>query len=67
MFEALFRFILHHSESVDPTLARWIRDELDHLFGFPPAVYVGLLGAAMVAFPLALIWLARHRRAEVGR
>jgi hypothetical protein len=61
----LLRVILHHSEAADPTLVRWLRDEIDHLFGFPPIVYVVVLGAGMVAFPLALLWFARRRRDEL--
>ena len=66
MPSALVRFVLHHSESTDPTLVRWLRDEIDHLFGLPPEAYVGLLGAATIAFPLALLWLARRRRHDLS-
>ncbi|MBM3138878.1 MAG: hypothetical protein FJZ92_01375 [Chloroflexi bacterium] len=66
MGTALFRFVLHHSEAVDPTLARWLRDEIDHLLGLPTAAYVGLLGAAIVAFPLGLLWMARRRGPNPG-
>lgn len=59
---AIFQFVLHHSETADPTLVRWLIDEIDHLLGLPPEAYVGLLGAAVVAFPLALLWLVRRRR-----
>lgn len=65
MSSAIFRFVLHHSESADPTLVRWLRDEIDHLVGWPAEAYVGLVGAVVIAFPLALIWLAWRRRRDL--
>ena len=54
--------ILHHSESVDPTLMQWIRERIDHIFGLGASTIVVALGILRVVFPIALVWLARRRR-----
>ncbi|MGE3961074.1 MAG: hypothetical protein AB7F65_05275 [Dehalococcoidia bacterium] len=58
----LLRSPLHHSEAIDPTLAGWIRDEIDRLLGLEPAAIATLLGLLILAFP---VWLgvsaSRHR------
>ncbi len=56
------RILLHHSESVDPTLIRWIRDAIDHIFGVGSATIVIVLGLAIVVFPIAVFWLASRGR-----
>lgn len=56
------RILLHHSESVDPTLVRWIRDTIDHIFGLGSATIVIVLGLAIVVFPVAVFWLASRSR-----
>ena len=47
---------MHHSESVDPTLAEWINDLLHDLLGWGPWTFVVVLGVAIVAVPLWLIY-----------
>ena len=54
--------LLHHSESVDPTLIDWIRHEIDSILGLEPSTIVLALGALIVAFPLVLAMLARRQR-----
>ena len=61
MISAL-RILLHHSESVDPTLVRWIRDTIDHIFGVGAGPIVIVLGLAIVVFPVAVFWLASRSR-----
>ena len=39
-----FRILLHHSESADPTLIRWIRETIDHIFGVGAGTIVIVLG-----------------------
>ncbi|MDA0352725.1 MAG: hypothetical protein O3A10_11015 [Chloroflexi bacterium] len=61
----LLRSSLHHSEAIDPTLAEWIRNEIDDLVGLEPSSIVAILGVVILAFPL---WLGvaairRQRRA----
>lgn len=57
-----FGLLLHHSESVDPTLIDWIRHEIDAILGLDPSAIVLALGAVIVAFPVALMLLARRQR-----
>jgi hypothetical protein len=53
--------LLHHSESVDPTLVEWIKDEIDAIFGVSPTTIVVVLGAVTLAFPIGLMVLALRR------
>lgn len=60
-------FVLHHSEAIDPTLADWIRHEIDAVLGLGPVSIVLVLGVLIVAFPLALLVAARTDLGPVGR
>ena len=52
---------MHHSESVDPTLAQWINNLLHELLGWGPWTFVVVLGIAITAIPVWLIYSAlRH-------
>ena len=52
---------MHHTESVDPTLAQWINDLLHELLGWGPWTFVVVLGIAILAIPAWLIYSAmRH-------
>lgn len=52
---------MHHSESVDPTLAQWINNLLHDLLGWGPWTFVVVLGIAIAAIPVWLIYSAlRH-------
>ena len=55
-------WFLHHSESIDPTLAEWIRHKIDDVLGLDPMTIVALLGTAIVAFPVGLGLAAMRRR-----
>ena len=59
-----FRFILHHGESIDPTLIYWIRLKIDDIVGVGPVPIVLVLGALIVAFPIVLATLAARRRGD---
>ena len=55
--------LLHHSEPADPTLLAWIRERIDAILGLGPAAIVLILGALIVAFPVALsVWVVIQRR-----
>ena len=55
--------LLHHAEPADPTLLHWIREQIDAVFGLGPATIVLILGALIVAFPVALgVWVLMQRR-----
>ena len=59
----LLPLLLHHSEPADPTLLHWIRERIDALLGLEPAPIVLVLGALIVAFPVALgAWVVIQRR-----
>lgn len=52
---------MHHTESVDPTLAQWINTLLHDLLGWGPWTFVVVLGIAIAAIPVWLIYSAlRH-------
>jgi hypothetical protein len=57
-----FGLLLHHSESIDPTLLDWIRHEIDAIFGLDPSTIVLVLGTLIVAFPVVLMVLARRQQ-----
>jgi hypothetical protein len=59
---SLSAYLLHHSESIDPTLLDWIRHEIDSILGVGPPVIVVVLGALIAAFPIALAFAARRQR-----
>jgi hypothetical protein len=54
--------LLHHSEAIDPELMDWIRHEIDSLLGLEPSAIVVVLGAIIIAFPLALMAMVRRQR-----
>ena len=47
--------LMHHSESVDPTLAQWINDLLHDLLGWGPWTFIVVLCIAIVLIPIWLI------------
>ena len=53
--------LLHHSESVNPTMVEWIKDKIDEIFGLGPATIVVVLGLVTLAFPIGLMALALRR------
>ena len=57
-----FGLLLHHSEAIDPELMDWIRHEIDSLLGLEPSAIVVVLGAIIIAFPLALMAVVRRQR-----
>ena len=57
---AFYAILLHHGEAIDPTLIDWIRHEIDSIVGVGPVTIVAVLGVAIVAFPVALLLMARR-------
>lgn len=53
--------LLHHAESVNPTMVEWIKDKIDDIFGLGPTTIVIVLGAVTIAFPIGLMALALRR------
>ena len=63
MLPIFMPILLHPSEPADPTLLQWIRERIDAVLGVGPASIVLILGALIVAFPIALgVWVAIQRR-----
>jgi len=60
---ALFHFVLHHPESVDPELIDSIRHEIDAILGTDALAIVIVLGFLIVALPLGIA-VAAIRRAR---
>ena len=59
--DAASSVLMHHSESVDPTLAQWINDLLHDLLGWGPWTFIVVLGLAIVLIPIWLIYnAAKH-------
>ncbi len=64
---ATARILAHHSESVDPTLIDWIKDQIDSVIGLDAGAIVLLLGLLLVLFPvvlLTIVWRQRRRMAQ---
>lgn len=62
----MLKVLLHHSETVDPTLVQWMRDLLGHLFGFGTWPIVVFLGAVIVVIPVWLMMSAARRQRHGG-
>lgn len=58
--------LLHHSETVDPTLVQWMRDLLGHVWVFGAWPLVVFLGAVIVVIPVWLMVSAARRRSRRG-
>ena len=54
----------HHSEPTDSELLEWLTHTLDSILGQGPLVMIVVIGAVVVAIPLAVTVLALRRRGE---
>lgn len=52
----------HHSEPTDSELLEWLTHTLDSIIGQGPLVMIVVIGAVVVAIPLAVTVLALRRR-----
>ena len=53
MPESVFSFILaHQGDAADPELLRWIKVQLDHIFGSGPWAVVAIMGFIILAIPI---------------
>ena len=66
----MISFILaHQGDAADPELLRWIKIQLDHIFGSGPWVVVAIMGAVILSIPLLIIvvyLMQAKRRAAVA-
>ena len=50
---SVFSFILaHQGDAADPELLRWIKVQLDHIFGSGPWAVVAIMGFVILAIPI---------------
>ena len=50
---SVFRFILaHQGDAADPELLRWVKVQLDHIFGSGPWGVVAIMGFIILASPI---------------
>jgi hypothetical protein len=60
--------VAHHSESVDPTLWKWIQHQIDVTTGLSAIAIVIILGIIVVAIPVTVIIFAirskKHAESE---
>ena len=54
--------VAHHSESVDPTLWKWIQHQIDVTSGLSAIAIVIILGIIVVAIPVAVIIFAMRSK-----
>ena len=57
--------LLHHSETIDPTLVRWMRELMLHIFDFGAWPVIIFLGAVIVVIPIWLMVSSARRRRPV--
>ncbi len=60
--------LAHQGDSADPEMLRWIKVQLDHIFGSGPWVVVAIMGFVILSMPLFIIviyLMQTKRRAAV--
>jgi len=67
---SMFSFILaHQGDAADPELLRWIKVQLDHIFGSGPWVVVAIMSFVILSIPFFIIvvyLMQSKRRAAVA-
>ena len=58
----------HQGQAADPELLAWIKQLLDQVLGRADWIVVAVVGLALVAFPIGLVWfyLRQTRRDRSG-
>ncbi len=52
---SIFSFILaHQGDAADPELLRWIKLQLDHIFGAGPWAVVAIMGVIILSVPVLI-------------
>ena len=56
--------LLHQGDAADPELIHWLKTRCDEIIGLGPWVMVGLMGAIVVAIPIAIgiLYVYQQRR-----
>ncbi len=67
---SIISFILaHQGDAADPELLRWIKLQLDHIFGSGPWAVVAIMGIIILSIPVFIIvvyLMQSKRRAAVA-
>ena len=67
---SMISFILaHQGDAADPELLRWIKVQLDHIFGSGPWAVVAIMGFVILSIPVFIIvvyLMQAKRRAAVA-
>ena len=65
MMASMISFILaHQGDAADPELLRWIKLQLDHIFGSGPWAVVAIMGFVILAIPvfITVVYLMQAKR-----
>ena len=52
--QILSSVLLHQGDAADPELIHWLKDQMDEIIGLGPWVMVALMGAVVIAIPVAI-------------
>lgn len=66
---SIIGFILaHQGDAADPELLRWIKVQLDHIFGSGPWVVVAIMGLIILSIPvfIVVVYLMQAKRRAAG-
>ena len=57
-------FLLHQGDAADPELIHWLKDQMDEIIGLGPWVMVAMMGAIVIAIPVAIgiLYVYQQRR-----
>ena len=56
--------LAHQGDAADPELLRWIKVQLDHIFGSGPWAVVAIMGVVILAMPvfITVVYLMQAKR-----
>ena len=56
--------LLHQGDAADPELIHWLKDQMDEIIGLGPWVMVAMMGAIVIAIPVAIgiLYIYQQRR-----
>ena len=58
--------LLHQGDAADPELIHWLKDQMDEIIGLGPWVMVGMMGAVVIAIPVAIGILYGYQQRRHG-
>ncbi len=62
--QILGSILLHQGDAADPELIHWLKDQMDEIIGLGPWVMVAMMGAVVIAIPVAIgiLYVYQQRR-----